>query len=150
MLYWIIAALWCVLGTAIFWIIFSAKWAEMACDIAERVKASTMTHGTPGYRNYADLKFSILRHAVFFLLVASLMYIWPNKILCWIVTTFQLWYSLLPILRYNSRRKILAELDAAGVEDADFLKKPISDSFLCVIHAALCVVFTYVLYWIRP
>jgi len=150
MLYWIITALWCVFGTAIFWIIFNAKWAGMDRDIADRVKASTMTYGTPGYQNYADLKFSILRHTVFFLIVASLMYIWPNKILCGIVATFELLYSLLPIQRYNARRKILAELTAAGEDDANFLKKPVSDSFLCVIHAALCVVFTYVLYGIRP
>lgn len=151
-MYWLITGSWTILSTVVFWIILSFKWKRIDRLTFHAIQYSRKFHPIPGDPGYLDIKFSILRHSVFFLLSSVIIYYIKSDIVLTIILLVNLWYCWSSISRYKMRREIIKTkaLDPDGKAAAEIISIPVTDSFAAVIHAIGCLVLIYILYAIRP
>lgn len=148
-MYWIITVLWTILGLVSFWVILSNKWNKIDRLIQLALQTAKTFHSIPGDENYLDLKFSVLRHSFVFVLSSVLIYFIKSDFwLTVILIICFLYHGCMTVIRYRYRKKELA--NTSSKETIEIIKIPINDSFAIVVHAISCLVFTYVLYAIRP
>lgn len=151
-MYWFISVLWCVVGTLSFWIILSFKWSKIDVLYAKSLPTLTKFHPVPGHPRYMDLKFSLLRHALFFLVSSVIVYFVKLDIFLSIVTLLNLLYAVLTIYKYRYRKKYLLGIqkDEDHLALAQIMSIPVKDSFCIVIFSVVCYIVLMVLYLIRP
>ena len=151
-MYWIIAIAWCVLGTAAFWITLSTKWKRIDPLFQGMFETFRVFHPIPGFPGYLDLKFSILRHAVVFLVSAVLIYWVQVKWLINVVLFLNILYAWTPISRYKHRKRDVVEtaMRPNGKNTAAIIAIPVRDSFCVVVFSVVCTAILYVLFAIRP
>lgn len=154
-MYWCIALLWFIGGSVLFWSILSSKWNRMDALTRSTLRFSRIFHSVPGYPSYLDLKLSMLRHAIFFLISAIIIYFtdWEkNDFISNTILFLNLLYCGLSIFRYRGRKRELAKLAADPEQQcvAEMIAIPIKDSFCVVVHAALCPIIVTILFIIKP
>ena len=151
-MYWFIATLWAIGGTVILWVVLSHKWNRIDPLFRRALQLSRTFHPIPGDLSYLDLKFSMLRHAVFFLISAIILYFSNSSLVSNIILFLNGLYAILSIFRYRGRKQKLAELAADPEEQnaAIIIATPIKDSFCCVVHAVLCDIFIAILLLLKP
>lgn len=153
MLYWVIAFSWAIVGTIIFWIVLSSKWSKKDPLYEHMLDTIRVLHpNIPGFPGYLDLKFSVLRHAIAFLISAVIIFFVEYR---WILTTIlflNLLYAYSSIARYRSRKNYINEVTAGRKESPikEYLILPVKDSFCTVIHSVVSSLLLYVLFALRP
>lgn len=148
-MYWAITVLWTIVGLVSFWVILSNKWNKIDRLIQLALQTARIYHPIPGDENYLDLKFSILRHSFFFALSSVLIYFIKSDFwLTVILIICFLYHGCMTVIRYRNRKKELES--TSSMATIEVIKVPINDSFVIVVHAITCLVFTYVLYAVRP
>lgn len=151
-IYWIITVLYFIFGTVTFWCILSSKWKKLDPFVVSMLDSFRVFHPIPGYPGYMDLKFTIIRHSVVFLLSAAAIYWIKAKFVLNCVLFLNILYAGLPISRYRARKKDLEETAKRpnGSATVSFISVPVKDSFCTVVFSVLCVVVLYILFAIRP
>lgn len=152
MLYWIIVLAWSVIGTLIFWFILSVKWSKLDPLFVRMLDTFRVMNPIPGYPGYLDLKFTVLRHAIVFIISSTLIFYVKVKFVLSIVLFLNLIYAYSTISRYRFRKQHLRDTARRPNSEAtlSFISIPVRDSFCTVVYSVLCVVFLYVLFAIRP
>lgn len=146
-LYWIVVFTWGFACAVIFWCILSYRWKQIPPIFINAIRTGMMFHPIPGHSRYMDLKFSLLRHAVAFIVAAVLIYYVKNKFAQQMILFFCLLYADSRVYTYIERKKHLTTIDKASCE---IYSITVYDSFYVVVYSILCVVFLYILYGIRP
>lgn len=151
-MYWFITLLWFIGGIVIFWSILSHKWNRIDPLFRQALQYSRTFHPVPGDPSYLDLKFSMLRHSVFFLISAVILYFSDSSFVLDIILFLNSLYATLSIFRYRGRKRELAALSADPEKHnvATMIAAPIKDSFCVVIHAILCPILIAILLIIKP
>ena len=152
MYYWIITLVFALVGTAIAWRLLTHLWNKydrITITILPQLRAGT---NMPGEYNYWDLKFSLLRHAVMFLVTAAIMFWVESRIIINVFFYGYGFYTTSVIVRYLGRKDIIKNLSATEEEKAlaDMLTKPFKDSRVVLIYSICASVVVFVLYAIRP
>jgi hypothetical protein len=148
-MYWAITVLWTILGLVSCWVILSNKWNKIDRLTQLALQTARIYHPIPGDENYLDLKFSVLRHSFFFALSSVLIYFIKSDFwLTVILIICLLYHGYMTVKRYRYRKKELES--ASSMATKEVIKIPINDSFVVIVHAIACLVFTYVLYGVRP
>lgn len=152
MLYWSISLSWVIIGTLIFWCILSSKWAKLDPLFIRMLDTLRVFNPIPGHPGYLDLKFTLLRHAVAFLLSAVVIFFVKFEWILWVVLFLNVLYSYSSISRYRFRKQYIEESSKKPGKEAvtDFLAIPVKDSFCAVIFSVICSVLLFALYAIRP
>ena len=151
-MYWAIALSWGIGGTVVFWCVLSSKWNRIDPIFRQVLQTSRIFHPVPGYPGYLDLKFSVLRHSVIFLISSVVIYFIKINFISTIILFLNAIYCLFPICRYRFRKKDVAEAYARpnGQATAEIISIPVKDSFCTVAHAILSAALIGVLYIICP
>ena len=151
-MYWFITLLWFIGGIVIFWIILSHKWNRIDPLFRQALQYCRTFHPVPGDPSYIDLKFSMLRHSVFFLISSVILYFSDSGFVLNIILFLNSLYAALSIFRYWGRKHELAALSADPEKRnvATMIAVPIKDSFSVVIHAILCPILITILLIIKP
>ena len=145
-MYWVITFGWTILGCLILWTLLSIKWNRIDPLISSMFHTMRRFHGTPGTEGYLDLKFSVLRHSVVFLLSALVIALFDSRFMTSVISFVNLLYCWMPIARYRYRKKELHSVRSEGsAELAGFMAIPIKDSFCTVVHAVISTVLIYIL-----
>lgn len=145
-MYWKITLGWAILGTIVFWISLSLKWNRTDYFNRSMFRTLQLFNSTPGSERYLDLKFSVLRHSLVFLLSAALIAWIDSGFITSIITYANLLYCLLTIARYRFRKKEVRNAINRGEQElANFMAVPVKDSFVTVIHAVATVIILYIL-----
>lgn len=150
-MFWIITIAWFILGTAAFWIILSIKWARIDPIFHRMFETFRVFHPIPGFHNYLDLKFSVLRHAIVFLASSALIF-WVNtKWLISVILFLNILYAGLTILRYTHRKRDVVEtaMRPTGKDAAAIIAIPVRDSFCVVVFSVICSAMLYILFAIK-
>ena len=153
LLYWLIATIWAILGAVIFWIVLSVKWSRIDRFQLMVLETSRILLPIPGHPGYLDLKFSILRHAIVFLLSAAIIYFLHNvPLLLYPLLFANTLYAMMTTQRYNARKQFIkdARNRPNGSAHADIISIPIKASFLVVIFSFACLALLFILFAIRP
>ena len=151
-MFWIITIAWFILGTAAFWITLSIKWTRIDPLFQGLFETFRIFHPIPGFPNYLDLKFSVLRHAVVFLVSAALIF-WINiKWVIGLVLFLNVLYAGMTISRYKHRKRDVAEtaLRPNSKDTATIIAIPVRDSFCVVVFSVICSALLYILSAIKP
>ena len=150
-MYWIISILWSVLGTIAFCSFLTYRWNKIDPFWQQMLDTFRILHPIPG-PGYLDLKFSIIRHALFFLASSFIIFYVKIRFILNSILFLNVLYCWMPITRYKFRKKDVAEASArpSGQSTASAISVPIKDSFCTVVHAVGCVIILYILYAIRP
>ena len=151
-MFWIIAIAWCVIGTAVFWITLSIKWSRIDPLYKRMFDAFRVFHPIPGLPGYLDLKFSVIRHAVVFLISAAIIF-WVN--IKWIVNVvlfLNILYAGMTISRYKGRKRDVVEtaMRPGGKDTASIIAIPVRDSFCVVVFSVICTAIAFILLAVRP
>lgn len=153
-MYWIIALLWGVVGTALFWIHLSMRWKKINPIDKMFIPVLSRSHFIPAEPDtgYLGLQFSIVRHAVVFLISALVLFFAKSFIVIHIIFPLNTLYCWSPISRYRFRRRDLKDTTADPDKShyADLLSVLVKDSFCTVVHAICCVLILFVLLAIKP
>lgn len=152
-MYWAITLLWFFLGLAIAWISLTLKWNNIDPMYRGMFRTFMIFNPIPGHDNYTDLKFSVLRHSLAFLISSVPIYFLPDsRFILRVILFLNLIYAFFSVNRYHFRKKHLAETrkDPESEATAKIISIPIQDSFVTVLHAVICSALLYVLYGIRP
>lgn len=152
-MYWTLTVAWFILGLILFWNVLSSKWNRIDPLYRSMFRTFMILNPIPGHEGYLDLKFSVLRHSVVFIVSAALIYWFHDaRFLLNTVLTLNLLYTFSVFSRYRMRRKHLAyvKYELKEQHTAEIIQIPIKDSRIVGIHAVICVVMLYVLYGIRP
>lgn len=152
MVYWVIALAWCVGGTFVFWCFLSFKWAKLDPFFVRTLDTFRTLNPIPGYPRYMDLKFTLLRHAVAFLISAVAIFFVKINFILTLILFLNVLYAYIVISRYRYRKRYLAETAKNSDSEAllSFISIPVKDSFCTVVFSVLCVVILYILYAFRP
>lgn len=152
-MYWIVALLWSIVGTILFWGYLSKQWQKI--DMLEKMSLRTLGifHPVPADPDtgYLRLQFSILRHAVIFLFTAVLIYIIDSSVITTILLCLNMLYCWSPISRYRYRKQDMEKAASRpdGKATANLLSVFVKDSFCTVVHAISCMVILYILFAIK-
>lgn len=151
-MFWIIALAWGVLGTALFWIALSIKWSKIDPLFQRMFDTFRVFHPIPGFPGYLDLKFSVLRHTVAFLISAALIFWVPINWISNIVLFLNILYTWMTISRYRVRKRDVDEtaMRPNGKATAEIIAIPVKDSFCVVVFSVICTALLYILFAIRP
>ena len=153
-MYWIITLAWSILGTISFWIYLSKQWKNINSIDKMFIPVLNRSHFTPADPDtgYLGLQFSIVRHAVVFLISALILYFASPSIVIYILFPLNASYCWSPISRYRFRRQDLKETSASPDKShyADLLSIFVKDSFCTVVHAICCVLILFLLLAIKP
>ena len=152
-MYWTFTIAWFLFGLVFFWNILSSKWNRIDPLYRRMFQTLMILNPIPGHEGYLDLKFSVLRHSVVFIVSAALIYWFHDaRFLLNTVLTLNLLYTFSVFSRYKMRRKHLdyVKNELGEEHTAEIIQIPIKDSKVVAIHAVICVVMLYVLYGIRP
>lgn len=150
-MFWIITIAWFILGTAAFWIMLSIKWARIDPLFRRMFETFRVFHPIPGFPNYLDLKFSVLRHAIVFLASSALIF-WVNtKWFISVLLFLNVLYAWLTISRYTHRKRDVAEtaMRPTGKDTAAIIAIPVRDSFCVVVFSVICSATLYILFAIK-
>ncbi len=152
-MYWIIALLWSIVGTILFWGYLSKQWKKI--DVLEKMSLRTLGifHSVPADPDtgYLRLQFSILRHAVVFLLTAVLIYVIDSSVITTILLFLNMFYCWSPISKYRYRKQDMEKTASQpdGKATASLLSGFVKDSFSTVVHAISSMVIIYILFAIK-
>lgn len=150
-MYWLISILWTFIGLIGFWTALSKKWSKMDRLTIGALQTVRVFHPVPGDAGYLDLKFSIVRHSILFLIASVLFFFVKSDFVLTIILYVSLIYHIIiPVSRYRARTNHIAALKKESSATAEFAAVPVKDSFCVVIHAIISFVLTWVLYAIRP
>lgn len=151
-MYWKIALVWLIAATSILWYVLSEKWKTL--DEFEKVGIARfrMMNPIPGMENYMDLKFSVIRHALCFLISSLLIYYVNLSWIIYIVMAVNALYTLLPVLRYMNRKRYLEERSRESENSSaavKYMSIPVKDSFCTVVYSVLSYVVLAALMFIK-
>lgn len=151
-MYWVIALSWFIGGTVVFWSVLSSKWNRIDPLFRRFLQTSRIFHPIPGDPGYLDLKFSVLRHSIVFVISSIVIYFVKIDFVLTVVLFLNILYCLLSVSRYRIRKKDVAETAARpdGQATAEIISIPVKDSFCAVVHALISAVLIWILYAIRP
>lgn len=150
-MYWLISISWTFVGLIVFWITLSNKWKRIDRLTLGALHTVRIFHPIPGDTNYLDLKFSVVRHSVLFLIASALFYfVRSDFVLTVTLYASMVYHGIVPVQRYRMRKKHIADLREKSDATAHFAEIPVKDSFCVVIHAIISLALTWVLYAIRP
>ena len=108
-MYWTLTVVWFILGLILFWNVLSSKWNRIDPLYRSMFRTFMILNPIPGHERYLDLKFSVLRHSVVFIVSAALIYWFHDaRFLLNTVLTLNLLYTFSVFSRYRMRRKHLA------------------------------------------
>ena len=145
-MYWTISLGWSIVGTVFLWIILSNRWNRLDHFHRVMIRQIRIFHQIPGTDGYFDLKFSVLRHAVVFLVSAIFMSWARVGFFTTTITFLNLVYCYFPIARYRFRKKEVLNAENEGsTELASFMSILVRDSFCCVLHAVISAILLYIL-----
>lgn len=153
-MYWIITILWSIVGTLFFWRHLSKRWNKLNPIDKMFIPVLSRSHFIPAEPDtgYLGLQFSIVRHAVVFLISALVLYFAKPYVVISILFSLNTLYCWFPISRYRFRRQDLKET-AASPDKAhyvDLLSALVKDSFCTVVHTICCVLILFILLAIKP
>lgn len=152
-MYWTLSIAWFLGGLIVFWATLTKKWRSIDSLTLCVLRSARMFHPIPGDVGYWDLKFSVLRHTVFFL-IASILFFFVKSdfVLTVVLAVSMLYHGVMPVQRYRVRKDHIASLyrDEESRASAEFCAIPVRDSFCVVVHAIITLVLTWILYAIRP
>lgn len=150
-MYWLISILWVLVGLIVFWVTLSKKWNRIDRLTLGALHTVRMFHPIPGDDGYLDLKFSIVRHVLFFL-IASVLFFFVKSDFVLTITLYVsfIYHAIIPYQRYRMRKKHIADIRKKSDATAHFAEIPVKDSFCVVVHAIISLVLTWFLYAIRP
>lgn len=151
-MYWAITFSWFIVGTVVFWSVLSNKWNKIDPLFRKVLQTSRIFHPVPGDSGYLDLKFSMLRHSIAFLIFSAIIYFVKVDFVLSIILFLNVLYCWLPISRYRFRKKDVAEtaMRPNGQATAEIISIPVKDSLCTVTHAIISAILIWVLYAIRP
>lgn len=152
MFYWIITLVFVFVGTPVAWKILTYLWNKydrLTITVLPQLRAGT---NMPGEYNYWDLKFSLARHAVMFIITAAVIFWVESRIILNIFFYGYGLYTASVIVRHSNRKDILKKLSNSEEERAlaDMLKKPFKDSRVILVYSVCASIVAIILYAIRP
>lgn len=152
MLYWIITLSFVLIGTVIAWKTLTNRWNEYDPITLSALPILRAGRNMPGDYNYLDLKFSIARHAVAFLITAAIMFWLPSSVITNVFFFGYGFYTVSVVVRYTNRKGIIKDLNKTEEEKAlaEMLSKPLKDSRVVMIYSLCAELAVLVLYVIRP
>jgi len=152
MLYWVITFSWGIIGAIIFWNILSKKWAKIDPIIVRTLATIRVLNPIPGDSGYLDLKFTLIRHAVAFLLSSAAVYFIKQRWILTFVLLLNVLYAISTVQRYKYRKNYIHEEAKRPESEAlvSIMSIPVKDSFCAVVYSVVCPILLYVLYIIRP
>ena len=133
-------------GAVIAWTSLTAQWARIDPMQFQLIKMDYVLYRRfPGDDGYLSLKFSILRHAIVFLVFSVLIYC---KILPWVLLALYSIYTIAPVQRYAMRKSIISTIsrdNEIGDFQAECLSIPLKDSIIVVWYSVAANIILFLL-----
>ena len=151
-MFWVFTVLFTIIGVCASFVILTILYKKHINSWFEQDTLMIYAfNGMPHCKVYWDLKFSILRHAVVFLVAAVIFY---YSDVSWLIRIFLYGYSFYTtttLLRYWYRKDIIKSNIAEGrLALADSLKNPLKASMVVVFFSVCANISLFILYAIRP
>lgn len=158
-MYWTIALFVSLGGLAVCWSVLSSRWRIVIGNGDPVLKylnpqlvrmVRTLHPILPGDPDYLDLKFSLLRHALVFLISAGLIWLLDSRFWEWGILCGNVLYALLRCRVHSARKLELQEiaLESSAREELIIPSLLVRDAFVVVVYSVIAATSLFLLLYL--